>query len=148
MARDLPMAEWSGDDKTVLTKSPWWKAEPLDTLPDLLVQESNIRDIISRPDDCDEPTTVMTPASQLELLQACQISDARWMVRNGSRKVGPVSTGLLIAGILAERVPASCDVRRVGSSNWQPLHQAAPFAEALAEVAERSLEESQVRRQT
>ena len=135
MARELRMAEWSGDENTVLTESPWWKAEPQDTLPDLLVAESSIPDVTQpSPDACDETTTIMNSTSQTELLQACQLAETRWMVRNGRRKVGPVTTPLLVLGILAKRVPACCEVRRVGASHWLPLRQIPTLAQALSEL--------------
>jgi hypothetical protein len=48
---------------------------------------------------------------------------ARWLVSNGSKVVGPVSTDLLLRGIECGKVPPDCLIRDQAWTQWREAHQ-------------------------
>jgi hypothetical protein len=61
-------------------------------------------------------------------------SNEDWWVKNADRMVGPVTTKLLLAGIVAGRVPLSCEVLSIGERIWRPITSTAPFDEAFSRL--------------
>jgi hypothetical protein len=56
-----------------------------------------------------------------------------WVTRKGKQPIGPVSTELVLKGIVAGKVPRDVLVCEVGGADWKPITVVSPFAAALAQ---------------
>jgi hypothetical protein len=59
-----------------------------------------------------------------------ELDDQLW-IRKDDRIVGPVTTTLVLLGIVTGRVPPDCDVISERDRVWRPLASTTPFAQAV-----------------
>jgi hypothetical protein len=68
-------------------------------------------------------------------------NDQWWVTQSGKDPVGPVSTDLVVRGIIAGRVPLDSFVCEVGGPAWKALRDVRAFAVAVASYAAKKVEE-------
>jgi hypothetical protein len=147
--RDIPTVRttpwWAEEELTMCREDvtgrvpPWWLwEEALDESEgNRLSEETTARGRLSSQLGDDDPT----PAPRRSPRRRGPAAQSRgfdphedWWVKNADSLVGPVTTKLLLAGILAGRVPLSCEVLSVKERIWRPVISTAPFDEAFARL--------------
>ena len=59
-------------------------------------------------------------------------TDAQWVLeRDGSPRIGPASTELVVRGLMAGKIPHDCRVQRVGEATWTKILDVDVFHDAM-----------------
>lgn len=154
----LSEAEW--DSPTVRTAPPWCteeqpalrrENEPGQALPvgqpeDACQEPENEKTVETTrfdgrlPSESGEEQTTPIFRSELRLRAGVLVRalgpDEDWWVKSANSLVGPVTTTLLLAGIAAGRVPASCEVLSMHERIWRPIQSIQTFADAFSALVE------------